>query len=299
MTMRSAAKPCFLMCAPRHFTVSYAINPWMDPTNWAQNAPALTASARREWQDLHQGLLACGATVELVPPRSGMPDMVFTANAAVVLDGKALLARFRHPERQVEQPAFADAFHALQARGVIDAVQEPPPGLVLEGAGDCIWDRSRNLFWMGHGQRSDVAARDVVAETFGVDVVPIALVDARFYHLDTAMCPLSGGEALYVPSAFAPTSRAEFEARVAPDDRIAITPDDANRLSANAVCIDRSLLLAGCSPRLRAQLEERGYHVIALPLTSFLHSGGAAFCLTLRLDWRTARDAGIDDAAAA
>ena len=129
--MRSA-KPCFLMCAPAHFAVTYAINPWMDPSEWAQNAHALAANSRREWEHLHQGLLACGASVELVAPRPGMPDMVFTANSAVVLDGKALLARFRHPERQVEQPAFADAFHALQARGVIDAVLELPPGLVLD-----------------------------------------------------------------------------------------------------------------------------------------------------------------------
>jgi N-dimethylarginine dimethylaminohydrolase len=299
MTMRSTTKPCFLMCAPNHFAVTYAINPWMDPKNWAQNAPALAAGARREWEDLHQALITCGATVELVPPRPGMPDMVFTANAAVLLDGKALLARFRHPERQLEQPAFASSFHALQAHGVIDAVSELPPGLVLEGAGDCIWDQCRNLFWMGHGQRSDIAARHVVEEAFGVDVVAIELVDPRFYHLDTAMCPLSGGEVIYVPGAFSSASRDAFEALVSPDQRIEVSLEDACRLSANAVCLDHTLLLSGCSDRLRAQLEERGYRVIEVALASFLRSGGAAFCLTLRLDWQSPQAASLDDAAAA
>jgi N-dimethylarginine dimethylaminohydrolase len=39
---------------------------------------------------------------------------------------------------------------------------------------------------------------------------------------------------------------------------------------------------------LRARLESRGYNVIATPLSSFLRSGGSAFCLTLRLDRRSA-----------
>jgi N-dimethylarginine dimethylaminohydrolase len=294
--MRAPTTPCFLMCSPRHFAVTYAINPWMDPGDWAANAPALTATSWREWEGLRNALQACGASVELVRPRRGMPDMVFTANSAVVLDGKALLARFRHSERQREQPAFAQAFRALQARGVINSVHELPSGLVLEGAGDCIWDRYRGQLWMGHGQRSDAAARRPVEELFGVDVVAIELVDPRFYHLDTAMCPLSGGEIVYVPDAFSRPSLDLFDQHVSPDQRIAVAPEDACQLAANAVCVDNTLVLSGASARLRAQLEERGYRVIETPLASFLRSGGAAFGLTLRLDSRS--DA-LESAAAA
>jgi N-dimethylarginine dimethylaminohydrolase len=296
--MRST-NPCFLMCPPKHFAVTYAINPWMDPSDWARDARTLAAVSSREWEALRGTLVDCGADVELLPPRPGTPDMVFTANSAVVLDGQALLARFRHRERQLEQPAFARGFRRLQARGVIDSVSELPAGIVLEGAGDCIWDRSRNLFWMGYGQRSDAAARGVVEELFGTEAVPIELVDPRFYHLDTAMCPLSGGEVLHVPGAFAPASLDTFKTRVAPDQRIEVTPDDASQLAANAVCVDDAVLLSGCSARLRGQLEERGYRVIETPLASFRRSGGAAFCLTLRLDWRSAALQQVDDAAAA
>lgn len=298
--MRLPATPRFLMCAPKHFAVMYIINPWMDPIAWTCDAQKLAAQSRREWDLLRALLVACGAEVELVPPRPGMPDMVFTANAAVVLDGKALLARFRHPQRQFEQPAFANAFRALQTRGIIEVVHELPPGLVLEGAGDCIWDRSRSLFWMGYGQRSDAAARGQVAEVFGVEVMPIELVTPRFYHLDTAMCVLSRGEVIYFPSAFSHASRDAFEARVAPHARIAVSTHDAHQLAANAVCIGDTLLLSGCTDRQRAQLEERGYRVIATPLCSFLRSGGAAFCLTLRLDCLSRDiDTRVDDAAAA
>ena len=94
----------FLMCPPDHYAVAYSINPWMDPATWSQNDRALAKAARQEWVALRRTLLALGATVELVPPVRGLPDLVFTANSAVVLDGKALMARFRHPERKPRDP---------------------------------------------------------------------------------------------------------------------------------------------------------------------------------------------------
>ena len=131
-----------------------------------------------------------------------LPDLVFTANAAVVLNGVVLLARFRHAERAGEEPYFETAFRKLQACGFVNAICKLPDGIVLEGAGDCVWDATRSLFWMGYGPRSDAAARDPVAETFDTDVVALELVDPRFYHMDTALVPLSGGDVMYVPEAF-------------------------------------------------------------------------------------------------
>src|SRR5262247_85609 len=211
-----------LMCRPEHFAVSYAINPWMDPQSWARDALAHAAAAR-EWDGLHRKLLALGTAIELVAPAAGLPDLVFTANAAVVLDRQVLLARFRHPERQREEGHFATAFHALQAHGLIDAVRKLPNGLVLEGAGDCVWDARRNLFWMGHGPRSDAAAARAVEDMFGRDVMALELADPRFYHMDTALAPLPGGEVMYLPSAFTAAGAAAIRQRVAPPARIEIT----------------------------------------------------------------------------
>jgi N-dimethylarginine dimethylaminohydrolase len=287
--MRSKIETCFLMCPPKHFAVTYTINPWMDPAGWSKNARALTAAAQREWERLRGALIDLGASIELAAPLPGMPDMVFTANSAVVLDRRALLAHFRHAERQLEQPQFAREFRALQARGVIDRVDTLPAGLVLEGAGDCVWDRARDLFWMGHGQRSDEAGREAVADLFGVETVALELVDPRFYHLDTALSPLPRGEVMYLPAAFSRASQGAIAARVEPSQRIEVAIDDACRLAANAVAINDTLLMAGCSERLRGALNERGYRVIKTPLASFLRSGGGAFCLTLRLDLRSAK----------
>jgi N-dimethylarginine dimethylaminohydrolase len=280
-----------LMCPPKHFAVSYAINPWMDPVTWASQHAVLGEASRAEWDRLRQALRDLGATIETMAPRPGVPDLVFTANAAVVLDGTALLARFRHAERGFEEPHVARTFEALRARGLIERVRTLPPGLVLEGAGDCVWDQTRNLFWLGYGPRSDEAARHAVTRTFGVDVEALELADPRFYHMDTALRPLPGGEVLYFPGAFTATGLAVIRARVSSAQRIEISEEDACRLAANAVCVGDTLVLSDCSDRLRAELADRGYRVVATPLFSFLRSGGSAFCLTLRLDQSSAQTA--------
>jgi N-dimethylarginine dimethylaminohydrolase len=299
MTLLDNPTARFLMCRPEHFAVSYSINPWMDPTRWAGDAGA-HAAAEREWAALHRRLLKLGAAVELVAPVPGLPDLVFTANAAVVLDGKALLARFRHPQRQREERHFEAAFRALQARGLIDAVRKLPKGIVLEGAGDCVWDARRKLFWMGYGLRSDAGAARAIKDMFGQDVVGLELADPRFYHMDTALAPLPGGEVMYLPGAFTATGLAAIRERVAPEERIEIAIDDGRRLAANAVAVGSTLVMSGCGRRLRAQLAERGYEVATTPLASFLRSGGSAFCLTLRLDRRSVPLAALErDAAVA
>jgi N-dimethylarginine dimethylaminohydrolase len=297
MITRDRASARFLMCAPEHFAVSYAINPWMDPQSWARDTRA-RAAAGREWAKLHSKLGELGAMIELVPSVSGLPDLVFTANAAIVLDRQVLLARFRHPERQGEEAHFEAAFRSLEARGLIDGVRTLPEGIVLEGAGDCVFDATRKLFWLGYGQRSDADAKGPVEQMFGQEVTALELADPRFYHMDTALSALPGGEVMYLPDAFTAAGRGEIRERVAAPQRIELGIEDGCRLAANAVCLGDTVVMSDASPRLRSELKERGYRVVTTPLPSFLRSGGSAFCLTLRLDRRSVPVAEAMDQAA-
>ena len=198
-----------------------------------------------------------------------------------------MLARFRHPERQGEEDAVERVFHRLAAAEIIEEVHHLPEGIRLEGAGDCVWDRRRGMFWLGYGQRSDRAAQPEVERRFALETVALELVDPRFYHMDTALCPLPGGELVYVPGAFSARGRAEIRARVAPELRIELEEADAILLAANAVCLGNAIVLGGCSAHLQRQIEKRGYRVHVTPLDTFRRSGGSAFCLTLRLDHRS------------
>ncbi|HXW24982.1 MAG TPA: hypothetical protein VEK73_09560, partial [Xanthobacteraceae bacterium] len=110
----------------------------------------------------------------------------------------------------------------------------------------------------------------------------------RFYHVDTALSPLPGGELVYYPGAFTAAGRAAIAARTSPAQRLAIGAEDAGLLAANAVAVGDALVMPGCTDALRDALEARGYRVIAVPLCAFQYGGGAAFCLTLRLDRRSA-----------
>jgi N-dimethylarginine dimethylaminohydrolase len=282
--MNLKERPRILMCAPEHFGVVYAINPWMKPGDWKQDESGLAKQSWHEWTNLRQTLAKLGAEIELVSAEIGVPDLVFTANAALVLDRKALLARFRYPQRRGEEKYYEAAFRVLQARGLVDSIHTLPDGIAHEGAGDCVFDRTRNLFWAGYGPRSDIAACKTIEDIFGVETIPLELADPRFYHMDTALSALPHGEVMYVPEAFTAEGRAIIKDRVSAAQRIEIGMEDASRLAANTVCIGDNLVTPACGLKLRAELEGRGYNVVTVPLGSFLRSGGAAFCLTLRLD---------------
>jgi N-dimethylarginine dimethylaminohydrolase len=134
---------------------------------------------------------------------------------------------------------------------------------------------------------------------FGQETISLELADERFYHMDTALCPLPGGEIMYVPQAFTPAGRGMIRHRITAAQRIEIGMEDASRLAANAVCLGNTLVMSGCGERLRRQLEERGYRVMTTPLRSFLRSGGSAFCLTLRLDLQSVPARAAEHVAAA
>lgn len=281
-----------VMTCPAHYEVCYAINPWMQPAAWSQDPSSARLRARRQWESLAARVSEAGLVVETATGQPGLPDMVFPANAAVVLDGRVLPARFRHPERQGEEACFRRFFEDLARRGVVCEVGGLSPGVIQEGAGDCLWDASRGLFWVGYGPRSGRDSVEDIRDFFGRPVIGLELVDLRYYHLDTCFCPLPDGEVLYYPEAFAPLSRRRIEEAVPPDQRIVATAEEAAAFSLNAVIVGRDLIMTPPPPRLRALLEERGYRCRDVELSSFLMSGGGAYCMTLRLDLTSGAESG-------
>jgi len=290
-TPRAAPVAHLMMSAPEHFEVSYRINPWMNPDDWSVSAERLARDARNGWAELKRTYERLGARVDVQPPLRGLPDMVFTANAGVVLDRKVMLARFLFPERQGEETHDRAFFEAQRARGVIDTIVAPPEGLHFEGAGDAIWDRSRGVLWAGYGQRSSRDMQFVLAETFAVPTVALELVDPHFYHLDTCFCVLPRGDILWYRPALSPAAQALVEDLVGHSRLIDAGEEDARHLAVNSVCLGDDVVLCYASAALRAQLQERGYRPHVVPLDSFNRSGGAAYCLTLRLDISTRPEA--------
>jgi N-dimethylarginine dimethylaminohydrolase len=291
-----AFKPKLLMVDPSHFEVSYVINPWMKPGAWHEDPAGHLRQAKACSAALHQALEAAGAEVVMMPGAPGLPDMVFPANAAVVLDRRAIVARFACDERRGEEALFLKEFRALHASGLLDAVVQYPEGIFQEGAGDCIWDDSRQHFWAGWGQRSAKSSLTVTEDFFNVPVVPLELVSPRFYHLDTCFLVLSGGEILYYPPAFSDEGRATIEGVAGKENVLEAGDEDAAAFSVNAVNFGREIVMARPPQKLIARLEERGYRVHSVDLDPFILSGGGAYCMTLRLN--RYREAALERAAA-
>jgi len=270
-----------------HFEVSYKINPWMTPDEWRMNETANRAAAHQSQRQLAEALRAGGAHVITIEGAPGLPDMVFPANAAVVLNKRALVARFRHYERQGEERYFLQEFRHLTELGLLECTAQMHKRYFHEGAGDCIWDATRHMFWTGYGPRSSFEAIDHIRDYFGEPVTPLELVSGRFYHLDTCFACLSHGEVLYYPPAFSKAALATIHEHVPQDMRIEASDEDAARFSVNAVNFGNEIVMAEPTDQLADTLRERGYTVSAVNLKPFIMSGGGAYCKTLRLDLKS------------
>lgn len=268
---RVAGPRRYLMCPPEYFTVAYAINPWMEV-----GRPIDTTLARRQWEALRRTYLDLGHSVQVIAPIPGLPDMVFAANGGLVIDGTALSARFTHPERAAEGPAYLAWLRGAGLRSAIEAEH------VNEGEGDfLVVGGSHGIVLAGTGFRTAPAAHAEVQELFGRPVVSLRLVDPRFYHLDTALAVLDEHTVAYYPEAFSPGSR-EVLRKLFPDALLA-DADDAVVLGLNAVSDGRHVVLAEQATGLAAQLRERGYQPIGVDLSEFLKAGGGAKCCTLEI----------------
>ena len=263
----------FLMCAPDHYDVDYVINPWMEGNIHKSSRDR----AVEQWQKLFH-VLKDHAIVDLVQPEKGVPDMVFTANAGLVLGDTVVLSRFFHKERQGEEPFFKQWF---EDKGY--TVHQLPKDLPFEGAGDALLDREGRWLWAGYGFRSELVSHPYLAKWLDIEVLSLRLMDERFYHLDTCFCPLNGGYLLYYPPAFDAYSNGLIEMRVPAEKRIAIAEPDAVNFACNAVNIDSVVVMNKASDELKERLAAVGFELIETQLTEFLKAGGAAKCLTLRV----------------
>lgn len=263
----SASPRCYLMCRPTYFAVTYQINPWMDPS-----APCDTELAVRQWSALKDIYLDLGHTVHEIEPIPGLPDMVFAANGATVIDGRVLAAQFRDPERADEAPAYRGWFEAAGFE-VFD------PKYTNEGEGDLL--PVGDLVLAGTGFRTTHAAHAHAQEVFGRPVITLQLVDPRFYHLDTALFPLGEHNIAYLPEAFSPGSQAVLR-RLFPDAVLA-TRTDAEVLGLNAVSDGRHVILPTQATGLAQALRDRGYETIGVDLSELRKSGGGPKCCTLEV----------------
>ncbi|MBP3083257.1 dimethylargininase [Mycolicibacterium fortuitum] len=262
---RTATTRHYAMTAPEYFTVEYAINPWMDTST-----PVDTTLALTQWEVLRQVYVDLGHTVDLVTPRSGLPDMVYAANGGFLLGDTAVVARFAYPQRAGEAAAYAEWMSAAGYRTVFT-------DHVNEGQGDLLIVGSTLL--AGYGFRTDRLAHDEIAHATGLHVVSLELVDPRFYHLDTALAVLDDSTIAYYPPAFSDDSRKRLTHLFG--DAIEVSSADAYVLGLNVVSDGRHVVMPAAATGFAHQLRRAGFEPVGVELTELLKGGGSVKCCTL------------------
>jgi N-dimethylarginine dimethylaminohydrolase len=259
------------MCPPEHFTVEYAINPWMDTTVVVDAVLAQT-----QWQLLRTTLSDLGHTVHVLDPQPGLPDMVYAANGAFSVDGTVYGARFRYPQR-------ADEAHAHRGFYQQNAWKFASPVHVNEGEGDFTYlpGAYGGLVLGGYGFRTDPAAHAEAQEVLGRPVVSLKLVDPAFYHLDTALAVLDDRHVTYFPGAFSPASQLVL-AQLFPDAVIADRAD-AEAFGLNLVSDGRHVILNTEAVAMGEKVRAAGYLPVHVELTELKRGGGSVKCAVAEL----------------
>ncbi|MGI3782153.1 MAG: dimethylargininase [Janthinobacterium lividum] len=261
----------YLMCPPTCFDVTYAINPWMDP-----RLPVDHDRAYAQWSGLVAAYRRAGHRVDLLDPVPGLPDMVFAANGATVVDGRTLGARFATPQRAEEAVAHR-AWHARSGvlyggRALVD------PVAVNEAEGD--FAVLSSVVLAGYGFRTSRDAHAELAALTGREVLSLELVDPRFYHLDVALAVLDSDtdEVAYYPPAFSARSQAVLASRF--PDAVVADEADAYAFGLNAVGDGRNVFLPTGAVHLRDAVEARGFVPVEIDTSELLRGGGSVKCCT-------------------
>ena len=277
--LRMPRKRTYLVCPPEHFTVAYAINPWMD------TAVAVDVElAVKQWERLRETLTGLGHAVHVLPPEPGLPDMVYAANGAFTVDGTAFGARFRYPQRTAEA-AVHRAFYEREGWRYVE------PAEINEGEGDFAYVPGAygGLILGGYGYRTDPAAHAEVQEALRRPVVSLHLVDPRFYHLDVALAALDDERVAYYPAAFSPASQRVLK-QLFPD---AVRADEADALAfgLNLLGDGKHVVLPAEATGMAHKIAEAGYLPVPVELAELKKGGGSVKCCVAELRPATSAEA--------
>ncbi len=132
------------------------------------NEPVDTERAWLQWRRLRDTLVELGVRVHLIGPVAGLPDMVFTGDAGVVLGNRFVSSNVRPKERRPEAGRFRVWF---AEQGF--SVETLPEDVFFEGLGDVVL----------HGR---TASRKAI-EALPQEMIPVSDEDARRFALDAVV----------------------------------------------------------------------------------------------------------------
>lgn len=269
-----------LFCPPNYFEIRDVKNPFMRGAE-----PVDARKAQAQWEGVRGAFEEAGVATEVIPAAPDLEDMVFANNQVFVGESTRgerfrfiVPSHMRFPSRQREVPYFVEWFRGRGYRVLeLDLSNE-----FLEGHGDLLWHADGPKVWAGFSFRSSRGGVERFAAAMrglGIDVVPLELVDGRFYHLDTCFAPLTAEAVLIYPGAFSPEALASIRANC---PRVyEVDEPEALGFVCNGVAANGRFLTPRLESGLAGALGREGLEPVVVETSEFEKSGGSVCCLKL------------------
>jgi len=211
--------------------------------------------AAKQHDEYERRLTAHGCQIVHVADAPEMPDGVFVEDAAVVLDGLAIITRPGAMSRRGETESVAAVLKRYRKRRYIEA-----PG-TLDG-GDVLTIHGK--LYIGVSQRTNEAAIK--------QLKAIAVQFRGCLHLKSAVTQIAERTLLLNPQWVDSDQFRRF-------DIVAVDEDEP--FAGNALRLGDALLYSSSYPRTRRLLEARGFHIETLDLFELEKAEAGVTCFSL------------------
>ena len=225
-------------------------------------SPIDVARAQRQHLAYRAALAACGLDVTTLPADEACPDCVFVEDTAVIVDRVALITRPGAPSRQPETPPIARALEAS-----CELVHMAAPATLDGGDVLCVG----STIFVGRSARTNEDGIAALRRAFRLRVVPIALPPGVL-HLKCVVSPLDDETILLADDS--------LPHDLFPGLRIVRVPKDET-YAANAVAINRHVIVAAEHPRTHELLAAAGFTPHPVPTTEVAKADGSLTCQSL------------------
>ena len=139
-------------------------------------------------------------SVTVVPAKENLTEVCFFGDSVFAYKDKATFGRFAKIER------FAETDYVMQylkEKGIHG--DRVPEHMHYEGSGETmVWN---NKILVGYGCRNSQEIVSYLASRYDLEVIGLHLIDPEFYHLDTALFPISNDLIAVYEEAFSQESK--------------------------------------------------------------------------------------------
>ena len=323
INIMNTSTPAFLMNVPFSLVGDVPNNVWMEELS-DEDRSVNSQVALSQFHTLYR-YMAQSSIVYLLPSRPGLQDQTFVSNLAVVLphcpDSTVVVSRFRSQPRVGEDEVGIEFFRTMEFSvhappvELVGAGQTAPPGqagpagdlrneeqdgplVFFEGEADLKYLRD-NIYFGGHGIRSNPNGLHWLADEFAMEVIPVHMTDPRLFHLDCLILPISGDTVVVCTELIEDETLRRIEKLA---DVIPISQEEAHAGASNCVLLGNEILYASdidslsrthyeyrnevmLNQRLETICKQLGKEPRRFDLSEFYKNGGGLACMVMHLNY--------------